>query len=106
MADPTLRHLSSLPLTSPVLLNLYTFCVVAITAALAIWGPQVLSSLIERAKGITGSSSEESTETENEDKDKEKDEKEKEKAENKEKKWKRKNQVWYVPENSARRLTI
>ncbi|KAF8604161.1 P-loop containing nucleoside triphosphate hydrolase protein [Ceratobasidium sp. AG-I] len=96
MADPTLRHLSSLPLSSPVLLNLYTFCVVAITAALAIWGPQVLSSLIERAKGVTGSDAEESTEaeTEDKDKDKEKDDKEKEKEENKEKKWKRKNQVW------------
>ena len=96
MADPTLRHLSTLPLSSPVLLNLYTFCVVAITAALAIWGPQFLSSLIERAKGINSSDSQESTQTEdeNKDKDKEKEEKEKEKAENKEKKWKRKNQVW------------
>lgn len=96
MADPTLRHLSSLPLSSPVLLNLYTFCVVAITAALAIWGPSILSSLIERAKAVTGSgsSSEDSTEAEGEDKDKDKDEKEKEKEENKEKKWKRKNQVW------------
>lgn len=100
MADPAPPPLSSLPLSSPVLLNLYTFCVVAITAALAIWGPQVLSSLIERAKEVTGSSSssEDTTNAGGDDKEKEKDEKEKEKEENKDKKWKRKNQVWYVPQ--------
>jgi hypothetical protein len=97
MAGPTMAQLFELPLSSPVLLNLYTSFVVAITAALAIWGPSIISTLIERAREATGSSStsEESTDSaEGEKKDKDKESEDKDKEEDKDKKWKRKNQVW------------
>ncbi|KAH7341493.1 hypothetical protein B0J17DRAFT_646777 [Rhizoctonia solani] len=82
---------TNIPLSSPALLNLYTLCVVIITASLAIWGPHILSSIIERAKEAV-SSSQESEKSDSKD-DEEKDNEEK-KSDEPEKKWKRKNQVW------------
>jgi hypothetical protein len=52
MTDPTSSSISSIP--SPVLLNRYTLCVIAITAILAIWGPKVASVVPDRAyKAVT-----------------------------------------------------
>ncbi|CAE6447028.1 unnamed protein product [Rhizoctonia solani] len=90
MADHTRTAWSSIPLSSPVLLNLYTLCVVVITASLAIWAPQILSSVIERAKeAVSSKQTDESGDSKtDEDKDKE------EKSDEPTKKWKRKNQIW------------
>ncbi|KAG9086020.1 hypothetical protein FRC07_013222, partial [Ceratobasidium sp. 392] len=93
MANLTMAQLAELPLSSPILLNLYTSFVVAITAALAIWGPTILSAIVERARDATGSSSDPDESNEEESKD-DKD-KEEDKEEDKSKKlWKRKNQIW------------
>ncbi|QRW04247.1 AAA family ATPase [Ceratobasidium sp. AG-Ba] len=94
MAGPTISQLAELPLSSPVLLNIYTSLVVVITAALAIWGPTVLSAIIERAREVTAASPEESKENEEENKDKENEEDKDKDDKGKDKKWKRKNQVW------------
>ncbi|KAG8709167.1 hypothetical protein FRC08_018505 [Ceratobasidium sp. 394] len=91
-----MAQLAELPLSSPIILNLYTSFVVAITAALAIWGPAILTAALERAREITGSSSsgEENTE-DKEDENKDKENKDEDKSEEeKNKKWKRKNQIW------------
>ncbi|CAE6409250.1 unnamed protein product [Rhizoctonia solani] len=82
---------SALPrviLSPPTLLRLYTICVVATTASLAIWGPQLMSSIRDLAyPGTTPdpdpgpkSSEEQSTEEKV--------------TENQGKKWKRKTQIW------------
>ncbi|QRW18211.1 hypothetical protein RhiXN_03135 [Rhizoctonia solani] len=91
MADHARPPWYNTPLSSPVVLNLYTLCVVIITATLAIWGPHILSAVIERAKEAVSSKTEdENTDsTTNEEKDKEE-----KKSDEPAKKWKRKNQVW------------
>ncbi|KAJ1307821.1 hypothetical protein OPQ81_001902 [Rhizoctonia solani] len=91
MADQIRPPWSNIPLSSPALLNLYTLCVVIITASLAIWGPQILSSVVERAKDAV--SSKESEESADSKTDEEKDKEEK-KTDEPEKKWKRKTQIW------------
>ncbi|KAG8740886.1 hypothetical protein FRC10_003801 [Ceratobasidium sp. 414] len=96
MAGLTMAQLAELPLSSPIVLNLYTSFVVAITAALAIWGPTILTAVVERAREVagSGSSSEENTENK-EDENKDKENKEEDKSEeDKDKKWKRKSQIW------------
>ncbi|KAG8707329.1 hypothetical protein FRC08_000581 [Ceratobasidium sp. 394] len=91
-----MAQLAELPLSSPIILNLYTSFVVAITAALAIWGPAILTAALERAREIAGSSSSEEENTEDkEDENKDKENKDEDKSEEeKNKKWKRKNQIW------------
>ncbi|KAF8699278.1 ATPase family various cellular activities (AAA), partial [Rhizoctonia solani] len=93
MADHARPPWYNTPLSSPVVLNLYTLCVVIITATLAIWGPHILSAVIERAKEAVSSKTEdENTDsTTNEEKDKEE-----KKSDEPAKKWKRKNQVWFI----------
>ncbi|CAE7135438.1 unnamed protein product [Rhizoctonia solani] len=91
MVDHIRSPWSNIPLSSPALLNLYTLCVVIITASLAIWGPQILSAVIERAKEAT--SSKQADESSDSKTDEEKDKEEK-KSEEPTKNWKRKNQVW------------
>ncbi|KAG8740354.1 hypothetical protein FRC12_016030 [Ceratobasidium sp. 428] len=93
MANLTMAQLAELPLSSPILLNLYTSFIVAITAALAIWGPNILSTIIERAKEVTSSDPAPEENTENKE-DEEKDKEDKDDSEDKNKKWKRKNQIW------------
>ncbi|CAE6420488.1 unnamed protein product [Rhizoctonia solani] len=91
MADQMQPPWTNVPLSSPALLNLYTLCVVVITASLAIWGPHILSSVIERAKEAVSSNQESENSESKTDEEKEKEEK---KSDEPEKRWKRKNQVW------------
>jgi Sec-independent protein translocase protein TatA len=91
MADNARSPWTSVPLSSPVVLNLYTLCVVIITASLAIWGPQILSSVIEHAKEAVSSKKEDENTDSTTDEDKDKEEK---KTNEPAKKWKRKNQIW------------
>ncbi|CUA68531.1 ATP-dependent zinc metalloprotease FtsH homolog (chloroplast) [Chlorella vulgaris] [Rhizoctonia solani] len=91
MADHVRLPWSSIPLSSPALLNLYTLCIVIITASLAIWGPQILSSVVERAKEVVSSNQSDESNDSKTDEDKDKDEK---KSDEPTKKWKRKTQIW------------
>ncbi|CCO32451.1 hypothetical protein BN14_06511 [Rhizoctonia solani AG-1 IB] len=91
MADHARSPWTSIPLSSPVVLNLYTLCVVIITASFAIWGPQILSSVIEHAKEAVSSKKEDENTDSTTDEDKDKEEK---KTDEPAKKWKRKNQIW------------
>ncbi|KDN48668.1 hypothetical protein RSAG8_02655, partial [Rhizoctonia solani AG-8 WAC10335] len=91
MADHVRPPWSNIPLSSPALLNIYTLCVVIITASLAIWGPQILSSVVERAKeAVSSKQADESADSKT---DEEKDKEEK-KSDEPTKKWKRKDQIW------------
>ncbi|CAE6409337.1 unnamed protein product [Rhizoctonia solani] len=91
MADHVRPPWSNIPLSSPVVLNLYTLCVVIITASFAIWGPQILSAVIERAKEAVASKKEDENTDSTSDEDKDKEEN---KTDEPTKKWKRKNQIW------------
>ncbi|CAE6479816.1 unnamed protein product [Rhizoctonia solani] len=90
MASSMTSALPSVTLSPPTLLRLYTLCVVATTASLALWGPQLMSSIRDFARPSTPPEPQaESTEEE------QKTEEQKDTpAENKDKKWKRKNQIW------------
>jgi hypothetical protein len=98
MADPNSFSLTSIPLSSPVLLNLYTLCVVAITAVLAVWGPKVISAALDSAREAVTSKTDseaDTSKTGEEEKEKEKEQDDKKEDET-DKKWKRKNQIWWV----------
>ncbi|CAE6466972.1 unnamed protein product, partial [Rhizoctonia solani] len=84
MASSIASTLPKVTLSPPTLLKLYTLCVVVTTASLAIWGPQIISSIGDR---LTTSSDSEAQP------DEETTEKEKEDTTGNNK-WKRKNQIW------------
>ncbi|CEL55696.1 hypothetical protein RSOLAG1IB_01708 [Rhizoctonia solani AG-1 IB] len=90
MIGTTASALPSVTLSPPTLLRLYTLCVVATTASLAIWGPQLISSIRDLVHlGTTSDSNpEQEPESTGETSAEEKT------AENQDKKWKRKTQIW------------
>ncbi|CAE6483941.1 unnamed protein product [Rhizoctonia solani] len=91
MASSMASTLPSVTLSPPTLLRLYTLCVVATTASLALWGPQLMSSIRDFARPGTSPDPEPQVESSEEQATEEKQETV---TENKDKKWKRKNQIW------------
>ncbi|CAE6492371.1 unnamed protein product, partial [Rhizoctonia solani] len=91
MASSMASALPSVTLSPPTLLRLYTLCVVATTASLAIWGPQLVSSIRDFARSSAPPDPEPQAESSEEQTTEEKQEPA---TENKDKKWKRKNQIW------------
>ncbi|CAE6527987.1 unnamed protein product [Rhizoctonia solani] len=92
MASSMASALPSVTLSPPTLLRLYTLCVVATTASLAIWGPQLISSIRDFTRPGTTPDPEPESESSEEQPAEEK--KETSATEDKAKKWKRKNQIW------------
>ncbi|KAG8762421.1 hypothetical protein FRC11_009503 [Ceratobasidium sp. 423] len=92
MASSMASALPSVTLSPPTLLRLYTLCVVATTASLAIWGPQLIFSIRDFARPGTTPDPEPQSESSEEQPTEEK--KETPATEEKVKKWKRKNQIW------------
>ncbi|KAF8734111.1 ATPase family various cellular activities (AAA), partial [Rhizoctonia solani] len=86
MAGSMSSALPTSALSPPTLLRLYTLCVVVSTASLAIWGPQLVSSVLDLTRpGTTPEPEPESSEEQPA---------EEKPAEDKDKKWKRKTQIW------------
>ncbi|KAJ1307834.1 hypothetical protein OPQ81_001916 [Rhizoctonia solani] len=95
MASSMASALPSVTLSPPTLLRLYTLCVVATTASLAIWGPQLMSSIRDLARTSTTSSTADSQpQTESSEEKPTEEKKEATTTESKGKRWKRKNQIW------------
>ncbi|KAH7326843.1 P-loop containing nucleoside triphosphate hydrolase protein [Rhizoctonia solani] len=93
MSSSMASALPNVTLSPPTLLRLYTICVVATTASLAIWGPQLISSIRDFTRPSATSTPEPRPESSEEQPTEEK--KETTTAtEEKGKKWKRKNQLW------------